>query len=141
MVAINATDVRKEWSSVVDGVVRDRPTIIKRTRDKMWLSNIETMAEILNAYKFTADIFIEDDTSVTISLNEIDLVENASSEGEARNLLAKSIMEYALEYYENYSFYSHAPNRKEHVPYIFKALIMDDVVKLGEDIICHAGKN
>ena len=141
MMAVNATEVRKEWSSVVDSVVRDKPTFIKRTRDRMWLSNLETMAEILEAYCFTADKFVEDDGSVTLSLNEIDLVENAPTEPEARKILAQSIMEYAVEYYGNYSFYSKAPNRKKHIPYIFKALIIDDLDKLGESIVCHVGKN
>lgn len=141
MLAINATEVRKEWSSVVDSVVRDKPTFIKRTRDRMWLSNLDTMAEILEAYCFTAEELIEDDRSVTLSLNEIDLVENAPTESEAKRLLAQSIMEYAEEYYENYSFYSKAPNRKKHIPYVFKALITDDINKLGDGIICHDGKN
>ena len=141
MLAINATDVRKDWSSVVDGVVRDRPTFIKRTRDRMWLSNLDTMADILDVYQFTAERFIEDDGSVTLSLNEIDLVENGPTEKETRELLAQSIMEYAAEYYENYSLYSKAPNRKKHIPYVFKALIMDDVKRLGESVVCRDGKN
>lgn len=141
VLAMNATDVRKEWSSVVDSVVRDKPTFIKRTRDKMWLSNLDTMKDILEAYRFTAERFIEDDGSVTLSLNEIDLVANAPSENEARILLAQDIIEYAVEYYENYSFYNKAPNRKKHVPYIFKALIIDDVNKIGEGILCRDGKS
>lgn len=141
VLAMNATDVRKEWSSVVDSVVRDKPTFIKRTRDKMWLSNLDTMKDILEAYRFTAERFIEDDGSVTLSLNEIDLVENAPSEDEARILLAQDIMEYAVEYYENYLFYNKAPNRKKHVPYIFKALIIDNVNKIGEGILCRDGKS
>ena len=141
MIATSATEVRKEWSSVLDSVVRDKPQFIKRTRDKMWLSNLEIMGEILDAYKFTADKYIEDDGSVTLSLNEIDLVENASTEVEARKLLAQSIMEYSEEYYNNFSYYNAALNRKKHVPYIFKALIMDDIMKIGECIECHDGKN
>lgn len=141
MMATSATEVRKEWSSVLDSVVRDKPQFIKRTRDKMWLSNLEIMGEILDAYKFTAEKYIEDDGSVTLSLNEIDLVENASTEAEAKNLLAQSIMEYAEEYYNNFSYYNAAPDRKKHVPYIFKALIMDDIMKIGECIECHDGKN
>ena len=63
MIALNATEVRKEWSSVVDGVVREKPALIKRTRDKMWLSNLDTMKEILEAYSFTAERYVEDDGS------------------------------------------------------------------------------
>lgn len=123
MLAINATDVRKDWSRVIDYVVREKPTFIKRTRDKIWLSNLDTMAEILEAYRFTAAAFIEDDGSVTLALNEIDLVENAPTESDAKKRLGQAILEYATEYYSNYALYSKAPNRKSHIPYVFKALI------------------
>lgn len=141
MLMENATEVRKEWSSVVDSVVRDKPKFIKRTRDKMWLSNLETMSEILEAYQFTAELLDEEDGTVTLSLNEIDLVENAENEATARIQMGKAIMEYAIDYYNDYSYWSSAPNRKKHIPYIFKALIMDDTQKLGDSIICLNGKN
>lgn len=141
MMTINATEVRKEWSSVVDGVIRERPILIKRTRDKIWLSDVQTMADILNAYQFTAERFVEDDASITLSLNEMDLIENAATETEARLLLAQSIAEYAAEYYEHYAVYSKAPNRKAHIPYVFKALLTEDINLLGESILCHDGKN
>ena len=141
MLTLSATDVRKEWSSVVDGVVRERPVLVKRTRDKIWLSDVETMTEILNAYQFTAVRFVEDDQSITLSLNEIDLIENAATEMEARMVLAHAIMEYATEYYEHYAVYSKAPNRKGHIPYVFKALLSEDTQSLGENILCRDGKS
>ena len=141
MLMEQATTVRKEWSSVCDSVIHDKPKFIKRTRDKMWFSNLETMSEILEAYHFTADRFVEEDGTVTLSLNEIDLIENGCTELEARELLGKSILEYSAEYYNEYALYSRSPNRKEHIPYIFKALIMDDPKKIGEIIECRDGKN
>ena len=141
MLMEQATTVSKEWSSFCDGVIHDKPIFIKRTRDKMWFSNLETMSEILKAYVFTASKFVEEDGSVTLSLNEIDLIENGESEQAARLALANAILEYSTEYYMNYEMYSHAPNRKGHVPYIFKALIMDDPQKIGESIQCQDGKN
>ena len=131
MLMENATNVRKEWSSVVDSVMHDKPKLIKRTRDRMWLSNLETMKEILDIYIFTAEKYTEPDGSVTLSLNEIDLVENAPSEAEARLCMGQAIMEYAMEYYDEYQLYSKAPNRKGHVPYVFKALITDDPKNWG----------
>lgn len=141
MLLENATEVRKEWSSVCDSVIHDKPKFIKRTRDKMWFSNLDTMEEILKAYQFTAQLFTEEDGSITLSLNEIDLIENAVDENEARLALGSSILDYSNEYYNNYAFYSRSPNRKGHVPYIFKAIIMDDPKKIGESILCHDGKN
>lgn len=141
MLMENATEVRKEWSRVVDEVVRNKPKFIKRTRDKMWFSNIDTMSAILSAYSFSAEKFVEPDGSVTLSLNEIDLIENAPDEQKARQELAKAIMDYSMDYYDDYAYWSTSTNRKQHIPYIFKALIMDDVNELGESIICHDGKN
>mgnify|MGYP003448895630 FL=1 len=141
MLMEQATTVRKEWSSVCDSVIHDKPKFIKRTRDKMWFSNLETMSEILEAYHFSADRFVEADGTVTLSLNEIDLIENGCTESEARELLGKSILEYSAEYYNEYSLYSRSPNRKGHIPYIFKALIKNDPKKIGESIECRDGKS
>lgn len=136
-----ATDVRKEWSAICDGVIHDKPKFIKRTRDKMWFSNLEIMAEILKAYQFTAQKFTENDGSITLSLNEIDLIENAIDEASARLALGNAILNYSIDYYNDYAFYSHSPNRKGHIPYIFKALIMDNPQNIGETILCQDGKN
>ena len=141
MLMEQATDVRREWSAVCDSVIHDKPKFIKRTRDKMWFSSLETMLEILEAYTFSAEKYNEEDGSVTLSLIEIDLVENDIDEQKARQALGKAILEYAEEYYNNYTFYSHSQNRKGHIPYIFKALILDDAQKIGDLIQCQDGKN
>ncbi len=141
MLMEKATDVRKEWSAVCDSVIHDKPKFIKRTRDKMWFSNLDTMAEILKAYEFTAQKFVEEDGSITLSLNEFDLIENGTDESSARLALGNAILDYSTEYYNNYAFYSRSPNRKGHVPYIFKALIMDNSKTIGENILCQDGKN
>lgn len=141
MIMEQATAVRKEWSATCDSVIHEKPKFIKRTRDKMWFSNLETVYEILQIYQFSALRYMESDNSITLSLNEIDLVENGKDECEARLKLGQSILEYALDYYNEYEMYSHSPNRKKHIPYIFKALIIDDPQKIGDMIQCQDGKN
>lgn len=141
MLMEQATAVRKKWSAVCDSVIHEKPKFIKRTRDKMWFSNLETISEILEAYYFTAMRYIEGDNSVTLSLNEIDLVENGKDEKEARLNMGRAILEYALDYYNEYEMYSHSPSRKKHIPYIFKALIIDNPEKIGDMLQCQDGKN
>ena len=141
MLKEQATAVRKKWSAVCDSVIHEKPKFIKRTRDKMWFSNLETMSDILQIYQFTALKYIEDDGSVTLSLNEIDLIENGKDEQEVRLNMGKAIFEYALDYYNEYEMYSHSPNRKKHIPYIFKALIIDNPEQIGDMIQCQDGKN
>lgn len=141
LVMEQATDVRKEWSAVCDSVIREKPKFIKRTRDRMWFSSLDTMADILEAYPFTAKVYKEADGSITLSMNEIDLVENGRTMEEARLKLGTSLLEYSTDYYEDYELYSHSPNRKKHIPYVFRALIMDDPSRIGDAFICQDGKN
>ncbi len=141
MLMEQATAVRKEWSTVCDSVIHEKPKFIKRTRDKMWFSSLDTVNEILQVYQFTASRYIEEDGSVTLSLNEIDLIENGLNEQEARLKLGNSILEYSMDYYNEYEKYSKSPNRKGHIPYIFKALIADNPEKIGDMIQCQDGRN
>ena len=137
---MNATDVRKDWSSVIDATVRVKPQFFKRTRDYVFLSDFQFMEELLAGYSYSAIRMKEDDGSITLALNEIDLVENGTDENDARLKLATSILEYAEDYYSDFSYWGSAPNRKSHIPYVFKALFIGDVQKIGESIQCQAGK-
>lgn len=141
MITMNATDVRRDWSLVIDNAVREKPQFFKRTRDYMMLSDVNFLEELLSAYKFTAEKITEEDGSVTLSLNEIDLVENAESEESAKLNLAKSILEYSEDYYNEFIYWSSSPDRKTHIPYVFKALVLDDINKIGDLIECQNGKN
>ena len=137
--AINATRARNEWSSIVDSVVREKPAFIKRTRNYLFLSDMGVLENILFAYSFHAEILIEDDGSVTLSLDEIDLAENAPDKPAAIAKLACAILEYAKDYYREFAYWSRG-SRKSHIPYIIKALILDDVDKIGDLIKCRRGK-
>lgn len=141
MLLMSATEVRKEWSSVIDSVTRRRPAFIKRTRDNMVLASTETLSTMLDAVRYDASVFYEDDGSITLSLDAIDIVVNDASIEAAKKLLVKEIVEYAEEFYANYEVYSIAPNRKAHLPYVMKALIADDLNKLEDAVVCHDGKN
>jgi len=141
MLTLNATDVRKEWSMVIDNVVREKPQFIRRTRDYMMLADIDFLKILLEPYEFHAKKFYEEDGSITLELKEIDLVVNAEAEQKAIENMAQEIIEYAEEFYSEFNFWSVAPNRKGHIPYVFKALILDDVEKIGELIVCQDGEN
>jgi len=140
MLVMSATKVRNEWSAVVDTVIRDKPMLIKRTRDYMFLSDVGFLNELLTAYVFHAQVFTEDDGSTTISLDEIDLIENSASEQEALLKLAEAIYEYSKDYYNDYSYWARG-DRKAHMPYVIKSLLLDDVEKIGGLIQCRHGKS
>jgi hypothetical protein len=140
MVTLNATDVRKDWSLFIDKAVREKPQFFKRTRDYLMLSDLNFMEALLSEYKYNAEKFVETDNSITISLKIMDLVENGETEEQAKNKLAQSILEYAKDFYNDFNYWSSAPNRKNHIPYVFKALILDDIQKIGDLIQCQNGK-
>jgi hypothetical protein len=139
MFAVNATDVRKEWSAVVDSVIREKPKFIKRTRDYMFLSDIRTVEHMLGAYSFSAQEWIEDNGSVTLVLDQIDLVENGADRQEAIQKLAAGILGYAEDYYADFNLWARG-DRANHVPYVFKTLIVNDVQKIGGLIQCRPGE-
>jgi len=139
MMTINATKARNEWSSLVESVIREKPAFIKKTRDIFFLSDIGVLEKLLSAYSFHAEVMIEDDGSVTLSLDEIDLTENAPDIPSAVSALARAILEYSQDYYNEFTYWSRG-NRKLHIPYVFKALILNDIDKIGELIKCRRGK-
>lgn len=141
MLTLNATDVRKEWSMVIDNVVREKPQFIRRTRDYMMLADIDFLKILLEQYTFNANMFIEEDGSITLELIEMDLVSNGKDEEEAKLNMAQEIIDYAEDFYSDFNLWSIAPNRKKHIPYVFKALILDDIKKIGELILCQNGEN
>ena len=138
MVEMSATNVRRDWSTVFDSVVRDKPILIKRTRDQVFLTNISLLSELLDVYTFHAVLFTEGDGSTTISLDEIDIIENGMDEQDAKHKLAESILDYANDYYNDFGYWAKG-NRKFHIPYVFKALILADIEKIGGLIECRHG--
>ena len=139
MLAIKATKARNEWSSVVESVIREKPAFIRKTRDYLFLSDMGVLEKILSAYTFHAEIMNENDGSVTLVLDEIDLTENASDIPGAVSALSCAILEYSKDFYSEFSYWSRG-SRKSHIPYVLKALILDDIDKIGEMIKCRHGK-
>ena len=138
MLKMSATNVRKEWSTVFDSVVREKPILIKRTRDQVFLSDVDFLNELLEVYTFHAALFTEADGSVTISLDEIDIIENGRDEQDARIKLAESILDYANDYYDDFAYWARG-NRKNHKPYVIKALLLADTEIIGGLIECRHG--
>ena len=141
MLTMSATEVRKDWSRVLDSVTRRRPPFIKRTHDHVLLASTASLSAMLSYVRYETTIFQEDDGSITLSLDALDLVVNEKSLESAKKSLANDIEEYAEEYYANYESYSVSPNRRAHLPYVMKALIADSPKELEDAIERHAVKN
>lgn len=105
------------------------------------MSSTELLKEVLTPYKFIAKRYIENDKSITLSLDNIDLIENAPTEEEAKIKLAEEIKEYSEEFYNDIEFWGSAPNRRAHIPFVLKAIISNDINEIVGLIECQDGEN
>lgn len=124
---LNATDVRNNWSSFIDDVVRKGPQFLKRNRDELTTISTEHLKIALQSFTFRVEFLPEDDGSVTAVLDNFDIVENGATEEEALEAVAEELAEYALEYLENFNLYFNSPNRRSHFFYVLNVLIQDDL--------------
>jgi ribonucleotide monophosphatase NagD (HAD superfamily) len=139
--AINATDVRKDWGAFIDSVVRKKPKFIKRSRDHIFAASTDMLKEMLREYKLTATVYKEENETITAVLEEIDIVSNGNTKEDVLNLLAADLREYAEEYYREFEYWYNAPNRKAHLPYILKILLLNETKDILDMIECRDGKN
>ena len=140
MTTINATDVRRNWSMTLDTVIRERPVYVKRVRDNVVILNQATLDLIISPFKFYSRKYVEDDGSITLSTNDLDLTVNAEDESSAKQALAREIKEYAEDFYNDFALWSSAPNRKDHIPLVLKALSLS-VDLIEKEIVCQNGVN
>ena len=140
MFALSASDVRKEWSRVIDSVLHVRPAFIKRTRDYLVLCSNDTVRQLVRGTTIKAHVFTEEDGSVTLSMDEVDIAVNGTNLQEAKRELVDDLMDYAEEYYKNFELYSRAPNRKNHLSLVMKALTASSKEELEDAIQCQNGK-
>ena len=98
------------------------------------------LKEILLEDKLQITLMTEDDGSVTGVVEQLDITGNAADEDQLIKELADEVIAYAQDYYEEFSYWYSAPNRREHLPYVLAVLACepDNVVK--ELFVCQVGK-
>lgn len=141
MLAVNATDVRKEFGNYIDTIVRTKPIFIKRSRDYIMGISVDMIKELVRDVEFTVEEFREDDGSTTLSMAEFGIVVNAENFEEANELILNDLREYALEYYEDPLFWGSDLKRKAQFKKILKVLVTEDEKELKDCLICQVGKS
>ena len=131
MQTINATDVRREFSQFIDTVVREKPVVVKRNRDYILSISLEQTVNLLADYRFHMNLFSEENGSITASLNELDLIINTTDRNNLKNLMAQEILDYAEDYFEQFSLYYNSTNRQKQFPYVLKAILADNLEEIA----------
>ncbi len=136
---LNSSDVRKNWSVTIDSVVHDRPAFIARTHDYVTMIDSKLLFDAFRDYKYHFIMEKEDDGSITGFIKELGLADNAPTKDDCIDSLINSMKDYALDYYSEFSYWSKAPNRVSHIPYVLKILVSsDDMIR--EDVVCQDGE-
>ena len=124
---LNVTEVRAKFSEFIDRVVREKPQLVKRNRDVVTTISLSHMNDLLMVYEFTME-YEETDEGFVGSIEQIDdIIGSGKSIEDLKLNLAEQLIEYAEDYYNDFSKYYNAPNRRAHYPYIFRILIQNDV--------------
>ncbi|MBH8600532.1 hypothetical protein I8U21_03970 [Thermoactinomyces sp. CICC 23799] len=131
MQALMATEVRRNWSSVFDSVVRQKPQPIRKNRDHAWLINDQQLKDVLSRYRFTLKYEVDETGAYCGHLEEIDIVCDAPNLEELKKEMARDLIEYAKEYMEDFQLYYVAPNRKKHFPYVLHVLNQNNIQEVA----------
>ena len=131
MKLLNASDVRSDFSSFVDKVVRERPMVFKRNRDHVLSISTEQAGSLLEAYRFQAILLPEEDGSITITLEDFDLVVNAPDQNQALLKMAEELIDYSKDYFDQFALYFKTTNRKKHFPYVMKVALADGIQEVA----------
>lgn len=125
---LNATEVRANFGSFIDTIVRDKPQAIKRNRDVIMAFSKQQMKELLSVYELTFEYEQDEDGRYAGSIVQIeDIVGDGATLEELGTELARQLMEYSIDYEMNYSRYYNTPNRHKHAPYVLRVLLEDDI--------------
>lgn len=128
---LNATDVRANFGGFIDSIVREKPQAIKRNRDVIMAFSKQQIRELLSVYELTFEYEQDEDGRYAGSIEQIDdIVADGETLEELRSELARQLVEYAVDYENNYSYYYHTPNRHKHAPYVLRVLLEDDTASI-----------
>lgn len=127
MQTMNASEVRREFSSFIDKVIREKPVAFKRNRDVVLSVSREQMVVLLESFRFKA-VFEEAESGCIIAtLHGFDLIIEAFSKEAAIQQLSFELIDYANDYINDFNLYHNSINRKGHFPYVLKVLLAENV--------------
>ena len=125
---IKFTDARKTFTELFNDVWhRSLPAIVNRKQaEEVLLLRRDLQQYILRPYVFKPEVLPEDDGSITVALDLIDIAVNGPTLNEAIEELVRELKIYAEDYRDNINLFLNAPNRKAHFPYVLRVWLCDN---------------
>ena len=75
---------------------------------------------LLSCFSLKPEVITEDDNSVTLSLDQLEIYVNGNTLEEAIKTLIDDLKFYAQDYIQRSQLFLHAPNRRSHFPYVLR---------------------
>ena len=131
---LNFTNARNNLSSVYDEVYNDlKPIIIRRNvKEQVIMLRTDLQKLLLSNFSLKPEVLPEEDGSITLAIDLIDISINADSLDQAKQEMAKELSLYARDYMERSQLFLNAPNRRSHFPYVLRILLCDNVEEVGQ---------
>lgn len=125
---INITDARKDLSSLYDSVFNFyKPSIIKRKQtEEVLLLRADLQKMLLFSFSLKPEVLHEDDGSITLALDQLELAVNNETLDLAVNELLNDLKLYAEDYFNRSQLFINSPNRKSHFPYLLRIMLCED---------------
>ena len=122
------TEARNQFSTLYDSVFNSfNPTIVRRKQtEQVALIRVDLLKMVLVDYKLNPEIIKEDDGSITLALDSLEIYANNSTLDIAANDLIEDLKVYAQDYMDRSQLFLQAPNRKSHFPYVLKVLLCEN---------------
>lgn len=125
---IKFTEARNDFSNLYNEVYNGlKPIIIRRKQaEQVLLIRTDLQKELLEEYRLKPKKLSENDGSITLALDEIELYVNADTVEDAVRELIQDLKIYAQDYIQRPQLFLNAPNRRSHFPYILRVLLCDN---------------
>jgi len=125
---VNFTEARNDFSSLYDQVFNAfKPAIINRKKtEQVLLLRADLQKMLLSSFSLKPEVITEDDNSVTLSLDQLEIYVNGNTLEEAIKILIDDLKFYAQDYIQRSQLFLHAPNRRSHFPYVLRILLCDN---------------
>ena len=131
---LTITDARKQLSNLFDSAYNAyKPVMVKRKQtEKVLILRKDLQQMILSEFTLKPEVLLEEDGSVTLSLDTLEIYVNAEDKQKAEEELIKELKIYAQDYIQRSQLFLNAPNRRAHFPYVMRILLCEDDKELHQ---------
>ncbi|MDA8227988.1 MAG: exoribonuclease R [Desulfitobacterium hafniense] len=128
------TEARNQFSTLYDSVFNTfSPAIVKRKQtEQVAMLRVDLLKMVLAEFTLKPEIITEEDGSITLALDSLELYSNNNTLDLATNDLIEDLKNYAQDYMQRSQLFLNAPNRRSHFPYILRVLLCNNDSEIHE---------